>query len=158
MEKLPEQSSLLIGLAGLRERQKDFDGAITLYERVLANQPNNAVSTNNLAALLADHRSDEASLAKARELSAQLEKTNQPAFLDTAAWVYYRSGDYDKAAEILEGVVEKAPKIPVFQYHLGMAYSKLGKKDAARKHLTLATDGDFNYQGIEEARSTLNAL
>ncbi len=87
-----------------------------------------------------------------------LKKPDQPAFLDTAAWVYYRTGDYDKAAEILEGVVEKAPKVPVFQYHLGMVYSKQGKKDAARKHLTLATDGDFNYQGIEEARATLNSL
>ncbi|MFC1772751.1 tetratricopeptide repeat protein [Pseudomonadota bacterium] len=158
LQKIPDDIRLLIDLAGLREQQKDYDSAITLYEQVLLHQPNNAVGTNNLVAMLADHRSDEVSLARARELSAQLEKTNQPAFLDTAAWVYYRTGDYDKAAEILEGVVEKAPKVAVFRYHLGMVYSKQGKKDAARKHLTLATDGDFNYQGIEEALSTLNSL
>lgn len=158
LKQLPEDNGLMIGLAGIRERQKDFDSAIGLYEKVLEKQPGNAISINNLAALLADHHTDEASLAKAVELSAKLEKTNQPAFLDTAAWVYYRKGDYDKAAEILSGVVEKAPKVPVFQYHLGMVLYKQGKKDAAREHLTKATDGDFTYQGIEEARATLKSL
>jgi len=91
-------------------------------------------------------------------LSAALEKTNQPAFLDTAGWVYYRSGDYNKAAEILKNVVEKAPKVPVFQYHLGMVYYKQGNKDAAREHLSKATEGEYNYQGVEEARATLKSM
>jgi tetratricopeptide (TPR) repeat protein len=158
MEQLPDDARLQIGLAGLRERQQDYDTAIALYEKVLAKQPDNAISTNNLAALLADHRTDEASLAKATKLSTKLEKTNQPAFLDTAAWVYYRKGDYDKAAELLKGVVEKAPRVPVFQYHLGMVYYKQGNKAAAREHLAKATDGDYDYQGVEEARATLKSL
>jgi tetratricopeptide (TPR) repeat protein len=158
LKQLPDDTRLMIGLAGLRERQQDYDAAIALYEKVLAKQPDNALSTNNLAALLADQRTDEASLVKAAELSTKLEKTNQPAFLDTAGWVYYRKGDYDKAAEILKGVVEKAPKVPVFQYHLGMVYYKQGNKAAAREHLTKATDGDYDYQGVEEARATLKSL
>jgi tetratricopeptide (TPR) repeat protein len=127
----------LIGLAGIREQQQDYEGAIAIYEKVLEKQPGNAISTNNLAALLADHRSDEASLAKVIELSAKLEKANQPAFLDTAGWVYYRKGDYDKAPEILQNVVEKTPKVPVFQYHLGMVYYKQGNKDAEEARATL---------------------
>jgi Tfp pilus assembly protein PilF len=55
-------------------------------------------------------------------------------------------------------VVEKAPKVPVFQCHLGMVYYKQGDKAAAREHLTKATDGDYNYQGVEEARATLKSL
>ena len=95
---------------------------------------------------------------KAAELAAKLEKTEKPAFLDTAGWIYYRKGDYDKAAEILKGVVEKAPQVPVFQYHLGMAYLNLGDKAAASEHLTRATDGEFSYEGIEEARAALKGL
>jgi len=158
LRQLPDDTSLMIGLAGVRERQQDYDKAIALYEEVLAKQPDNALSINNLAALLTDQRTDEASLAKAAELSTKLEKTNQPAFLDTAAWVYYRKGDYDKAAEILKGVVEKAPKVPVVQYHLGMVYYKQGTRPAAREHLTKATDGDYDYQGVEEARAMLKSL
>ena len=158
LKQLPDNTQLLVGLAGVQERQQDYDAAIATYEKILAKHPDNAVSTNNLAALLADHRTDKTSLAKAAELSAQLEKTNQPAFQDTAGWVYYRQGDYDKAVKILKGVVEKAPKVPVFQYHLGMAYYKQGDKAAAREHLSKATDGDYTYQGIEEARATLRSL
>ncbi len=158
LKHLPDDTRLLIGLAGIRERQQDYEAAITTYETILEKQPDNAVSTNNLAALLADHRTDEVSLAKAAELSAKLEKTNQPAFLDTAGWVYYRKGDYNKAVEIFSGVIEKAPKVPVFQYHLGMAYYKQGNKEAAREHLGKATEGDYAYQGVEEARATLKSL
>ena len=107
---------------------------------------------------MSDHRSDAASLDKAVELAVKLEKTEQPAFLDTAGWIYYRKGDYARAAEILKGVVEKAPEVPVFQYHLGMVYLKLGDKTAASEHLTRATDGEFSYEGIEGARAALKDL
>ena len=155
---MPGNPQLLIGLAGVLERQQDYDAAITIYEQVLEQQPDNAISINNLAALLSDHRTDAASLDKAAELAEKLEKTNQPAFLDTAGWVYYRKGDYDKALPILKRVVDEAPQVPVFQYHLGMTYFQKGDKAAAKQHLTLATAGDYSYQGIEEARATLESL
>jgi len=155
---MPDNSQLLIGLAGVRERQQDYDAAIALYEQVLQQQPDNAISINNLAALLSDHRTDAASLDKAAELAEKLEKTSQPAFLDTAGWVYYRKGDYDKALSILKRVVEEAPQVPVFRYHLGMTYFQKGDKAAAGDHLAKATDGDYDYQGVEEARATLESL
>jgi len=158
LEALPGDISLLVGLASLRERQKDYEAAIAVYEKILEQQPDNAVSINNLASLLSDHRTDADSLGKAAELAAKLEKTDRPALLDTAGWVYYRKGDYDKAAEILKGVVEKAPQVPVFQYHLGMTYFKLGDKAAASEHLTRATDTEAAYEGIDEARATLKML
>jgi Flp pilus assembly protein TadD len=88
----------------------------------------------------------------------RLEETDQPAFLDTAGWVHYRKGDYTKAVEILQRVVEQSPEVPIFQYHLGMSYLKLGDKASASEHLTRATDGEFSYQGIEEARAALKDL
>jgi tetratricopeptide (TPR) repeat protein len=158
LKALPDNPQLLIGLAGVHERQKDYEAAISVYEKLLEQQPDNAIGINNLAALLSDHRSDAASLDKAAELAAKLEKAKQPAFQDTAGWVYYRKGDYARAAEVLKGVVEQSPEVPVFQYHLGMAYLKLGDKAAASEHLTRATDGEFSYEGIEEARAALKDL
>jgi tetratricopeptide (TPR) repeat protein len=154
----PLNPQLLIGLAGLREQQKNYEAAISLYEKLLSDQPDNAVSTNNLAFLLSEHRNDQASLDKALEYSAKLEKTNQPAFLDTAGWVYYRSGKYDKAAEVLGKAIAKAPDVPIFNYHLGMVYLKQGNKAAAREQLTKATAEGADYRGIEEARTALGSL
>jgi len=158
LQMLADNPQLLIALASVRERQQEYETAISLYEKLLEQQPDNAISTNNLAALLSDHRKDAASLDKAAELAAKLENTNQPAFLDTAGWVYYRKGDFDKALKILKRVVEEAPQVPVFQYHLGMTYFQKGDKTAARDHLTRATQGDYQYDGIEEARTTLESL
>ena len=50
------------------------------------------------------------------------------------------------------------PNVPVFQYHIGMVYYKLGDKGAAREHLLLATGEGSDYLGIEEARATLELL
>ncbi len=75
---LKDDVSLQIGLAGVYERQGDFDAAIGVYEKVLAKQPDNAVAVNNLAALLADHRTDAQSLARAKELAAKLAPVQQP--------------------------------------------------------------------------------
>jgi lipopolysaccharide biosynthesis regulator YciM len=148
----------MVGLAAVHEAEKDYESAISVYEELNQQQPDNAIAINNLAALLSDHRSDAASLDKAAALAVRLEETDQPAFLDTAGWVHYRKGDYTKAVEILQRVVEQSPEVPIFQYHLGMSYLKLGDKASASEHLTRATDGEFSYQGIEEARAALKDL
>ena len=148
---------LQIGLASLQERRGDFEAAIALYENVLKTQPDNAIAVNNLAALLVDHRDDAQSLARARELATRLEPVQRPAIQDTVGWVYYRAGDYAKAVEVLEGVVNAAPKVGIFQYHLGMAYAKAGDKAKARNALSAALElGDF--PDADEARRTLEGL
>jgi tetratricopeptide (TPR) repeat protein len=154
---LKDDISLQIGLAGVYERQGDFDAAMDGYEKALITQPDNAVAVNNLAALLADHRTDAQSMARAKELAVKLAPVRQPAIQDTVGWVYYRAGDYAKAVEVLEGVVKAAPKTAIFQYHLGMAYAKAGDKAKAKAALSKALDlGDFAE--AEEARKTLSGL
>lgn len=154
---LKDDISLLIGLAGVYERQTDFEAAMGVYEKVLAKQADNAIAVNNLAAILADHRTDAQSLARAKELADKLAPMQQPAVRDTMGWVYYRLGDFTKAVEVLEGVVKAEPKVPVFQYHLGMAYAKAGDKVKAKEALSQALAlGDFAE--AEEARKTLSGL
>ena len=152
MGSSPDEPRFVLGLASIQERQQQYDAAIATYEGFLVKNPDNVLATNNLAAMLADHRSDEASLAKAKELASKLAESNQPALLDTLGWVHYRLGEYDQAAEILSGVVEKAPDVPVFRYHLGMTYYKQGDTRAAKKILSEAVAEDMQYEGVEEAR------
>lgn len=154
---LKDDVSLNIGLAGVYERKGDFEAAMAIYEKVLAKQPDNAVAVNNLATLLADYRTDAKSLARAKELADRLAPVQRPAMRDTVGWVYYRAGEYAKAVEVLEGVVNAAPKVPVFHYHLGMAYAKAGDKAKAKAALSKALElGDFAE--AEEARKALGGL
>lgn len=154
---LKDDISLQIGLAGLYERQSNFDAAMGIYEKVLTKQADNLIAVNNLAALLVDHRTDAQSLARAKELVGKLAPVQRPDIQDTVGWVYYRTGDYAKAVEILEGVVNAAPKAAIFHYHLGMAYAKTGAKAKAKTALNKALELG-NFLGSDDARETLRGL
>ncbi|MEJ2646585.1 MAG: tetratricopeptide repeat protein, partial [Gammaproteobacteria bacterium] len=159
LKAIPDNQALMLGLALTHSQTGDFDGAAKVYEQILAKQPGNVVAANNLASLIADHRSnDPASLAKAKKLVAQFGSSKQLAFLDTYGWVHYRLGDLDKAAKALSEVVQKAPKVPVFQYHLGMVYYKQGNKTAAKEHLTKALAGGAQAPWAGAARRALNSV
>lgn len=158
LKSIPSDPMLLMALAQANERKGDHAASIDAYERVLKQRPNNLVAANNLAALLADHRNDTEGLNRARELLPLLEQSSEPALRDTAAWVYYRAGQADKAISLLKPVVEKAPKTAVFQYHLGMAYHKQGDAHAAKLHLSKAVEANAKFPGADEARATLSAI
>jgi tetratricopeptide (TPR) repeat protein len=158
LEVAPDNQRLNLGLAGVRERQGRFDDSIAVYEKVLEANPDNIIATNNLAVILAEQKQDEQSLKKARELAAALATYEQPPLQDTIGWVYYHSGDYDKAVAVLKAVVEKMPDVPVFNYHLGMAYYRQGDTGSAKAYLSKAVDEQYSYPGVEEARQVLSKL
>ena len=158
MKADPENARFTLGLAGIRERQKQYEEAIAIYEKAYEKNPDNLVIVNNLASLLSDHRDDEQSLTRARELAGKLADTGQPALLDTLGWVHYRLGEYEDAASVLSGVVEKAPDVPVFRYHLGMVYLKQGDNRAAKEILSKAVAEEYNYDGVDEARRVYSEL
>ncbi|MBT8438589.1 MAG: tetratricopeptide repeat protein, partial [Gammaproteobacteria bacterium] len=154
----PDDPRLRISLAGLYEAAGDIDSAIQQYEKLLESSPDNLIANNNLAALLSDHKSDEASLKRAREIADKLKVVNQPVIQDTVGWVYYKTGSPEDAVAVLKEVVAAQPDIPVFNYHLGMAYHKAGDKAAARTYLEAALATDKDFKGREMAESTLKSL
>ena len=52
--------------------------------------------------------------------------------VDSLGWLYYRTGDYDKAARQLERAVELRPQDATINDHLGDAYWQVGRHDEAR--------------------------
>jgi Tfp pilus assembly protein PilF len=154
----PDNVAFTVAFAEIMRQQEKVDAAIFAYERFLERNPDNIIVINNLAALLADYRTDKQSLQKARELASRLAETNQPALLDTLGWIHYRLGEYDESIAILNKVVDTAPAIPVFNYHLGMAYYKKDDQISAREYLSKAVAEEYTYTGVEEARETLTKL
>jgi tetratricopeptide (TPR) repeat protein len=135
------------------------EDSIKLYEAHLKGNPDAEPVINNLAALLLDYRSDKASWARALELAKKLEKAQNPAVLDTLGWAYYRAGQYAEAISVLERVTAQAGQIPIFHYHLGMAYLASGNTVNARQELKRAVDeAQSDYPGLEEARQALKKL
>jgi Tfp pilus assembly protein PilF len=158
LKEAPDDIQLNASLAELYDRTGDSDKAIAVYEKMLVKNSDNAIATNNLAALLVDRKGDPASVKRAVELSAKLEKTTQPAFTDTAGWAYLKAGDTQKAVDILKRTVEKAPDVPIFQYHLGVAYQKAGDNVAAKTHLSKALELNPKFSQADDARTALAAI
>jgi tetratricopeptide (TPR) repeat protein len=150
---------LVFSLPMMLEQAGRYDQAIEAYENLLATNPTADAVANNLAVLLANHRADEpADLSRALGLAQRFAGSEQSAFLDTLGWVYYRVGEYQQAAEILEKVQASGETTPERQYHLGMAYLKLGRADEAKSLLTAAVATEQPYTGLDEAKAALNTL
>lgn len=149
---------LVTGLATYLEKAGKLDQAIAQYDRVLKENPKSDLAANNLAMLLIEYKDDDASKARAKELTAALASIAQPAYQDTVGWVAYKTGDFPKAAETLEKAVQGAPDAQIIRYHLGMAYMAIGNEVLAKDNLKQAVEGTVDYRGVAEAKATLAKL
>jgi len=138
LKQQPDNVVLHMSLAGLMELNKNYEGAISAYEYVLGQQPGSLIAANNLASMLADHRTDKASLEQARKLAESLRKTPVPQFKDTIGWIDYRLGDFKSAVPLLEEAAAALPDLAVVRYHLGMSYMAAGQTGKAADEFTAA--------------------
>ncbi len=158
LEVIPNDPGIYARLARIYERVQKYDDAIKMYEKVLQLKPDDALASNNLASILSDVRDDAKSLQQARKLAIRFKNSNQPAFLDTLGWVYYKLGEYPKSVKILSTVVDKQPKIALFQYHLGMAYYKAGDNKNAKMHLQESLASKQKFKGRDGAKKILTEI
>lgn len=146
--------------AGNLEQAGDIDGAIAIYEEMYALNSANMIVANNLASLLATHRTDEESLERAWAVARRLRGQEVPAFQDTYGWIAMRRGDPEEALPYLEAAAEGLPEDPLVQYHLGMTYVALDRTEEARATLTRALEiaGDSELPQFDRAREALSGL
>ena len=133
--------------------------SIQIYEKIIAEIPNSALSKNNLSMILVDDQASENDINKALSYVADLEDIKEAASLDTVGWVHYRAGNIAKAIEILEEAVSLAPNAAELHYHLATAYSAEGSDlEKAKAHLKIALESDQNYTGKDKAQALFNQL
>jgi tetratricopeptide (TPR) repeat protein len=138
IEKNENNLFLKLQLASVYEQSMEYDKAKVLYEEVLNISPDVEPAINNLASLLTDQFESEDNLRLAAELTLRFKESTEPFYLDTYAWVQLKLGNIDEAKPILERVVELAPKVAVFNYHLAEAYYLTGNIEEAKPILNEA--------------------
>ncbi len=156
LAEIPGDQQLLVALGDYYESRRDYHDAITTYRSAVKANPADALATNNLAVLLV-RQGGEPQLKEARKLTENLASSPVPAFLDTAGWVDLKSGDTDKAIALLTKAVDAQPQVPIFQYHLGVAYHQKGNVANARIHLAKAAAAR-NFTDAGKARALLRTL
>lgn len=153
----PNDAALRLLTANYFEGIEDFEAAIAEYDALYSQSPNSPVIANNLASLMAEHRSDTESLNRALNIAQRFRNSRVPQFRDTLGWAYYRLGDAVRAVDILEGVAEELPNLAIVRYHLGMSYRATGNTEAAQKELEAAAEL-VDGQGTKQEQLIQNAL
>src|SRR5712691_2312869 len=130
----PDEKAYVYFLRGSTyERQKKFEQAEEMFRKVLANDPQNAMTLNYLGYMLADRgiKLDEALgyIKKAVELDP-----SNGAYLDSLGWAYFKMGKYELAEENLIKASQRINTDPTVQDHLGDLYQKTGSLKLAAAH------------------------
>ncbi len=161
--KKDDQTMVTFERAMMADRAKRYDEAETDFRKVLADDPNNALTLNNFGFMLADRgvKLDEA-LAMIRK-AVQLEPTNY-AYLDSLGWTYYRMGQYAQAEDNLTRAISRGANDPTVHDHLGDVYEKTGrlKLAAAQWELSLneyahTVDADMEAGDVGKVQKKLDS-
>ena len=156
----PGDTTAQMTLAALYHQLDQVEMAMALYEKALAADPYHWAAANNLAYLLAEHRSSAADLDRALDLARQAnrQRPEDPMVLDTLGWVHYQRGDLPAAITLLMEAVEKVPENGTLQYHLAQALYAADRLDEAREALKKAVSDDSGLDERSEAQELLRKL
>jgi len=134
----PDEKSYVDFLRGdMYQRQKMYDQAEAEFRKVLAatspTDPQSAATLNYLGYMNADRgvKLDESLNLVKQALSFE---PNNPAYLDSLGWVYFKLGKYDLAEENLNKAAAHMGSDPTVQEHLGDLYQKTGRLKLAAAH------------------------
>lgn len=126
--------------------------ALEHYKKVVQLQPTNADALNDLAYLLLNANQVDEALTYAQR--AQELAPDNGAIRDTVGWALYRKGMYTAALQHLQKAASDG-KNAVRQYHLSMAYVKVGDLERAQEYLTNGLKTDPNLPEAAMARQTI---
>jgi tetratricopeptide (TPR) repeat protein len=121
--------------ASLYEQSGAFDKALATYEAILNKNQNMDLAANNLVSLLLDHFDSKENVERAVSIARRFEQSSQPYFQDSYGWALFKSGRNAEALQVFKSVLAKAPKVPVFKYHIAQTYQASGNKAEAIKEL-----------------------
>jgi tetratricopeptide (TPR) repeat protein len=135
------------------EREKKYDLAETEFKKVLAANPQSAITLNYLGYMNADRGVElEESLGYIKA-AVSLEPTNG-AYLDSLGWAYFKLGKYDQAEETLNKASLHMSSDPTVQDHLGDLYQKTGRLKLAAAHWERALE-EWNKTVASEVETDL---
>ena len=137
----PRDANTQFALADLyNDSGRDRDAERTIRQ-FLTVEPENADAMNYLGYLLADkgRALDEAIKLVQRALDVD---PNNPSYLDSLGWAYFRRGDFEQAEKYLTPAAERLDRNGVIQDHLGDVLAARGRVQDAIAAWTKALAGD----------------
>ncbi|HOI29594.1 MAG TPA: tetratricopeptide repeat protein [Melioribacteraceae bacterium] len=140
----------VIGMTALiYESKGEYSKSDSLYSLAMSLDPGNALILNNYAYSLAERgvRIDEALEWSSNAVNIEPEN---PSYLDTLGWIYFRLNDFEKARSYIEKSLKYENNSGTVLDHLGDVYYKLGDKPKALEFWKKALDVEPNNNKFKE--------
>lgn len=152
-EKFPQSLPVLFQLGAVYEQQDRVREAEAMFEAILARDPRHAPTLNYLGYMLAE-RGDRLPESIDYIKRALDEEPNNPAYLDSLGWAYFRMNRLEDAEPYLRRAGEQMRTNSVVQDHLGQLLFALGQYEEAIAawERALAGDGEAIDRGDIETR------
>lgn len=169
LDRNPEDPNVYTLLGILEDGRGNYDAAMNNYSKALEFDKNSPIASNNLAWIYAEF--DKGNLDEALRLAqtAVSQHPDEPGYLDTLGWVYYKKGLFPSAAEQLQKAADldqaaasrrgAAPN-PGYRYRLGLALAAGGDRQGARRELeqAIVLGEKTGFPQADAARKTLATL
>lgn len=150
---LPDNRSAKHLLASVYNFLEEWDLSDALYRDLLETEEDDIQALNNYSYTLAQ-RGIELDLALEMVQKAITQDPENPAYLDTIGWVYFKIEQYQKALQYIEKSIEIDQDNAVVLEHLGDVLLKIDRKEEAQKYyekaLKLDSDNERLLQKINE--------
>jgi tetratricopeptide (TPR) repeat protein len=129
----PRDTEAIAQLALVYDGMKRTDDSDSLYEEALRINPEFSLALNNYAYSLSERGLQlERALVMARK--ALEVAPDNPSYLDTIGWIYFRLGRYRDAESFVKKAINKGEVSAVVHEHMGDIYFKLNDMDRALEH------------------------
>jgi putative PEP-CTERM system TPR-repeat lipoprotein len=151
----PRDRAVRRALADHHARNANYAAARTAYEALLALAPNDGPALNNLANVLL-RTGDPKALETAERALAQ--NPTEADYIDTVGWAAYRSGQLDRALQLLRDARLRKPDSPDIRFHLATVLAQVGRRNEAREEIELALRGGREWGDAAEAEVLLRGL
>jgi len=149
--RAPEDTAIGLNLASAYDKANKVDQAEAIYRDLIKKDPENAEAMNDLGYMFAerDRKLDDAVELIKQALAIE---TDNPSYLDSLGWAYFKQGKAELARDPLERAAAAEPRVSVIQNHLAEAYFRLKRYADAATIWDRALAGD--HDGIDIAAVT----
>jgi Tfp pilus assembly protein PilF len=151
----PQAKETNLALAFVALEKNDLERAQSLYEAVVAVDPNNVTAVNNLAWLYGERKDPRALQFGERALAAE---PDNPAVADTVGWLYVRGGDAARGLPLLERAAKALPTQREIAFHWAVALAETGGSARAIEILEGVTGDGRDFRNRAEALTRLDDL
>ncbi len=142
-------SQLWASIALLYTREKAYARADSAYEQALQWAPSAASILNNYAYSLAERGTHLDKALKMARKAVDQEPEN-PAYLDTLGWIYFKMRRYTEAKELLEKALQLQPEKALYYEHLGDILLKAGQREEAAEMFRKALKRAPNRASVKQ--------